>query len=154
MASRPLYGARIVPYNDPRALPRLFCCADVAQLVEQALRKRHVAGSSPAIGSTSRRLLWDVFFFQSSPEHEIQPYNRWCLPKHPAVRDPVGLLRSLLQSWPASLPSWVWADADRHRSSRVTHCDCRSTVNLVYRTPPSLRPLRHDSWMPSCTPAS
>ena len=30
----------------------LFSCADVAQLVEQALRKRHVAGSSPAIGST------------------------------------------------------------------------------------------------------
>lgn len=30
-----------------------FFSADVAQLVEQALRKRHVAGSSPAIGSRS-----------------------------------------------------------------------------------------------------
>jgi hypothetical protein len=33
---------------------RFFSCADVAQLVEQALRKRHVAGSSPAIGSSFR----------------------------------------------------------------------------------------------------
>src|SRR5579884_2886421 len=33
------------------AQPRIFYYADVAQLVEQALRKRHVAGSSPAIGS-------------------------------------------------------------------------------------------------------
>ncbi len=32
--------------------------ADVAQLVEQALRKRHVAGSSPAIGSISL-LAWE-----------------------------------------------------------------------------------------------
>jgi hypothetical protein len=39
-----------VKYNGGSA-GALFSCADVAQLVEQALRKRHVAGSSPAIGS-------------------------------------------------------------------------------------------------------
>src|SRR5579884_57231 len=33
-------------------------CADVAQLVEQALRKRQVAGSSPAIGSN--HLPWHI----------------------------------------------------------------------------------------------
>lgn len=39
------------PYNTA-ARERVVSCADVAQLVEQALRKRQVAGSSPAIGSS------------------------------------------------------------------------------------------------------
>jgi hypothetical protein len=45
-----LFWGRGVQYNGGSA-DALFSCADVAQLVEQALRKRHVAGSSPAIGS-------------------------------------------------------------------------------------------------------
>ncbi len=81
-----------------RALPRAFFHADVAQLVEQALRKRHVAGSSPAIGSNLKRPLRGVSLYIS-----VTPLQSCVLPLQFRCGLTTSLRRSLLHLLPLGI---------------------------------------------------